>query len=146
MGRRCGSSSNEGKREDRFLRKNIFSYFGVQRTIISDEGSHFFIKMFWDSLAKYRVNQYEVVTPYHPQTSGKVKVPNREIKTILSKVVDVNKSDWSRKLDYALWSYQTTFKTPIGIFPYKLDYGKSCHLPVVLEHKALWALKKLNLS
>nr|GFA69561.1 reverse transcriptase domain-containing protein [Tanacetum cinerariifolium] len=36
------------------------------------------------------------------------------------------------------------YKTPIGCTPYKLVYGKACHLPIELEQKAYWALKHAN--
>nr|XP_009589544.1 uncharacterized protein LOC104086900 [Nicotiana tomentosiformis] len=36
------------------------------------------------------------------------------------------------------------YETPIGASPYKLVYGKACHLPVELEHMAYWVIKKLN--
>ena len=32
----------------------------------------------------------------------------------------------------------------MGMYPYKMVYGKACHLPLELEHKAYWAVRQLN--
>ena len=129
----------------KFLKKNVFSRFGVPKTIISDGGTHFCNKPFETLLAKYGV-KHKVATPYHLQTSGQVELANREIKTILMKVVNSNRKDWSIRLLDSLWVYRTTFKTILRMSPYRLVYEKACHLPVETEYKAWWAIKKLNVD
>nr|GEV11375.1 hypothetical protein [Tanacetum cinerariifolium] len=57
---------------------------------------------------------HRLSTAYHPQTSGQVEVSNH------------------------------AYKKAIGCTPYKLVYGKACHLSIELEHKAYWALKQAN--
>ena len=71
---------------------------------------------------------------------------NREVKNILKKIIRPDGKDWAHKLPDALWAYRTAYKTPIGMSLFRLIVGKACHLPVELEHRAYWAIKKLNLS
>nr|GFA69563.1 reverse transcriptase domain-containing protein [Tanacetum cinerariifolium] len=96
---------------------------------------HFYNDQFAKVVQKFRVT-HRLATPYHPQTSGQVEVSNRGLKRILERTVGDNRASWSDKLDDALWAFRTAYKTPIGCIPYKLVYGKACHLLIKLEHKA----------
>ncbi|GJY30459.1 reverse transcriptase domain-containing protein [Tanacetum coccineum] len=93
-------------------------------------------------MSKYGVT-HRLATAYHPQTSGQVEVSNRGLKRILESTLGENRASWSDKLDEALWAFRNAFKTPIGCTPYKLLYGKSCHLPIDIF---LEAFKKLDWS
>nr|GEV39254.1 DNA-directed DNA polymerase [Tanacetum cinerariifolium] len=94
--------------------KSLFSRFVIPRAIISDHGTHFCNDQFTRVMIKY------------------------------GRTVGENHTSWSDKLDDALWAFRTAYKTLIGCTPYKLVYGKSCHLLIELEHRAYWALKHVN--
>nr|GEW42611.1 reverse transcriptase domain-containing protein [Tanacetum cinerariifolium] len=123
--------------------KSLFARFGSPRAIISDRSTHFCNDQFATVMLKYGVTHH-LSTAYHPQTSGQVKVSNRGLKRILKRNIGENRASWSDKLDDALWAFRTAYKTPIRCTPYKLVFGKACHLPIELKHKAHWALKQAN--
>ena len=64
----------------------------------------------------------------------------------MEKTVNGSRKDWASKLSDALWAYRTAHKSPIGMSPFRIVFGKACHLPVELEYNALWAILKLNLD
>ncbi|KAL4387998.1 hypothetical protein GQ457_09G019790 [Hibiscus cannabinus] len=83
---------------------------------------------------------------YHPQTNGQAEILNRELKGILEKMVNPTQNDWSLRIGDALWAYHTTFKTPLGMSPYRLIYGKIFHLSMEIEHKAYWSIMIVNMD
>ncbi|GKD15541.1 reverse transcriptase domain-containing protein [Tanacetum coccineum] len=103
------------------------------------------VKFLRSLFARYGVT-HKLSTAYHPQSNGQTKVTNRAIKRILERSVGYNPKDWSEKLNDALWAFKMAYKTPTGCTPFRLVYGKACHLPVEIEHKAHWALKQCNMD
>jgi hypothetical protein len=139
----CRKASTE---ESISMIKNvILPRYGVPRILISDGGTHFTGNSFRKCLSKLGI-EHRVVTAYHPQTNGQAETSNRKLKSIFNKTVEKGGKDWSKKLDRALWAYRTAHKTPIGMTPYQSVYGKSCHLPLELEHKVYWAIKEMNVD
>ena len=129
----------------KFLRSHIFTRVSTPRALITDGGTHFCNKLVDKVLQKYGV-RHRTSLAYHPQANRQAEVSNWEIKSIIEKTVNNTRKDWSKKIDVALWAYRTTFKTPLGMSPFRLVYGKACHFPVELEHRAYWATRLLNMD
>ena len=113
-----------------FIRSNLFCKFEIPKAIISDQGTHFCNRLL-DGL--FRKN-------------GQVEVSNREIKRILEKMVNPTRKDSSKRLNNAIWAHCTAYKALIGMSPFRVVFGKACHLPVEIEHKAYWAIKPCNMN
>ena len=86
--------TNDHREVLRFITRCIFAQYGCPRAIISDGGSHFNNSHFLALLKKYRVH-HRITTPYHPQANGQVEVSNREVKTILKKIIHPDGKDWA---------------------------------------------------
>ncbi|GJV62985.1 reverse transcriptase domain-containing protein [Tanacetum coccineum] len=136
--------TNDARVVIRFLRR-LFARFEVPKALISDRGTHFCNSQLEKALQKYIVT-HKLSTTYHPQTNRQTEVTNRAIKCILERSVGYNLKNWSENLDDALWAFRTAYKTPTGCTPFRLVYGKACHLPMEIEHKAYWALKQCNMD
>ena len=129
----------------KLLRCHIFTCFGTPRALITDGGTHFCNKLVDKVLQKYGV-RHRTSLAYHSQANGQVKVSNWEIKSIMEKTINSSRKDWSKKIDDALWAYKTTFKTPLGMSPFRLVYGKACHFPMELEHRVCWETRFMNMD
>nr|GEZ90311.1 hypothetical protein [Tanacetum cinerariifolium] len=101
---------------------------------------------FWDDPLLLKIYADQVIRSYlvSPPNKWSGRGIKSLFKRILERKVGENHASWSDKLDDALLAFRTAYKTLIGCTPYKLVYGKACHLPIELEHKAYWALKHAN--
>ncbi|GJW50242.1 reverse transcriptase domain-containing protein [Tanacetum coccineum] len=99
--------------------------------------------LFWPSI--FKDTKDYVMRCDACQRSGNIS-SRSEMPQKIFRSVRYHLKNWSEKLDDALWAFRTAYKTPTGCTPFRLVYGKACHLPMEIEHKAYWALKQCNMD
>ncbi|RDX63166.1 hypothetical protein CR513_58436, partial [Mucuna pruriens] len=107
--------------------------------------SHFCNRVMSSLLHKYGV-VYRIATTYYPQTNGQAEVFNREIKKMLQKMTNPSRKDWSRLLEDALWAHKTAYQTPLEMSPYRIVFGKACHLLCNLAYDQAGEQRKFQLQ
>ena len=127
----------------KFLKYNIICRYGVPHEIVSDNGSHF-KKEVLALLNEYHIKLHKSA-PYRPKTNGAVESANKNIKSMLRKMMGTYK-DWQEKLPFALWGYRTTVRTSTGATPYSLVYGMEAVLPIEVEVPSLRVLAECKVD
>ena len=112
-----------------FLYEYIFTRYGLPIEIIINRGTHFV-----NEVIEYLLDELMVIhrksAPYHPQANGQANSSNKNLCTVLTKMVEASCTDWELKLHSALWAYCVAYKTSTGTTPFNMVYGLDAILPM----------------
>ena len=113
----------------RFVWKNIVTWFGIPRTLISDNGLQFDSKAFKRYYCDLGItNRYSTLA--YPQGNGQAETINKVIVNGLKKRLDDAKGKWAEKLPHILWTYRTTPRRFIKETPFSMTYGAKAVIPL----------------
>ena len=128
----------------RFVKNNIICRYGMPEMLITDNASNLNNRMMNQLCQQFKI-QHHNSAPYRPKMNGAVEVANKNVKKILSKMMETYK-DWHEHLPYALCAYRTSVRTSVGATPYSLVYGIEAVLPVEVEIPSLRILSQTQLK
>ncbi|XP_070025530.1 uncharacterized protein [Nicotiana sylvestris] len=97
------------------------------------------------AVTKKAVITYQNSTPYWPKANGVVEAANKNIKKILTKMIQSSRQ-WHEKLSFALLGYRTTVRTLVGANPYLLVYGIEAVIPAEVEILSLWIIVEAEIE
>ena len=131
------TKTNDHREVLRFVTRCIFTRYGCPRAIISDDGSHFNNAHFPALLKKYGVH-HRVTTSYHPHANGQVEISNKEVKSILEKIIHPDGKDWAHKLPTHYGHTRCHTRHPSGCLPSGLSSGRPAIFRLSLSIEPIW--------
>ena len=105
--------------------------YGVPKTIVSDNGTHFTSKEFGEACAEYKIHGRTVV-PYHPQANGLVERRFRDMNRAVRILATVER-DWEDVLPQFLFSTRNLANSVTGFSPAELVFGEKIRTPLTLD-------------
>ncbi|XP_059063820.1 uncharacterized protein LOC131856279 [Cryptomeria japonica] len=127
----------------RFLKENIISKFGVPFKIVTDN-----VATFSSSEISQFCFEYNILlthsSDYYPQGNGQAESSNKNLITIIHKLVEENQRSWHKALFDTLWADKITPKRAIGMSPFQLLYGINAKIPITLELPSLKLAKAIE--
>ncbi|GKD43873.1 reverse transcriptase domain-containing protein [Tanacetum coccineum] len=141
----CHSGPTGGHHSASITRRKVYESGFYWPSIFKDAKDYMMRSDAWlDLMGPFpnsKGNKYKLVAvDYISKWVEAQALPTNDARVVI-RSVGYNPKNWLEKLDDALWAFRTAYKTPTGFTPFKLVYGKACHLPVEIEHKAYLALK-----
>jgi len=118
-----------------FIENNIITRFRVPAKITTDNAKAFSSSEFSSFCFKYGIVLCHS-SDYYPQGNGLAESTNKNLITIIKKIVGDNKRSWDSKIKYDLWAGRITKKKATGKSPFEFVYGLDVTLPVHLKLQA----------
>ncbi|NXC30958.1 TF26 protein, partial [Campylorhamphus procurvoides] len=104
------------------LLEQIIPRYGMVNRIDSDRGTHFTSKVL-QQLTQALGIKWELHTPWHPQSSGRVERAKQTLKRTLTKLIVETQMSWVQCLPLALLRIRTQARSDLGVSPYEMMFG-----------------------
>ncbi|XP_049342936.1 uncharacterized protein LOC125807268 [Solanum verrucosum] len=109
-----------------FVRNNLVCRFGIPESIITDNAANLNNDLMRETYERFKI-AHRNSTVYRPQMNRAIEAANKNIKKILRKIVDSN-------------------RTSTGVTPYMLVYGSEAVIPVEVEIPSLRIIQEVGLD
>ena len=104
------------------LLQQIIPRYGMVNKLDSDRGTHFSSKVLQQITQALGI-KWELHTPWHPQSSGRVERMNQTLKKTLTKLMIETQLSWAKCLPLALLRVRTQPRSDLGVSPYEMMFG-----------------------